>query len=251
MKNRIAIVIPNHRATLKWNEDISLRRCKEVFSEYDVILVHPEGIATSEYEKYTIISKYIPLKPKYFSNESMYNRLMNIPYFYRYFLKYDYILIYQLDTFVFENNIEEWCNMNPTYIGAPWINSTWVNNLKKKISWIDKFIYPVGNGGLSLRKVKPFYYGSVFLYPLALFWKGKWHEDFFWSSVAKRLIPGFKIPDTKIALKFAFEEHPEKAYELNGNTLPFGCHAWEKFNTSFWAPHFKKYGYDIADFINK
>src|SRR4029079_3572600 len=105
------------------------------------------------------------------SSEAMYNRLMNIPYFYRHFLEYDYILIYQLDTFVFENNLEEWCNMNIDYVGAPWINSTWVNNLKKKISWIDKFIYPVGNGGLSLRKVKLFYYGSIFLFPLALCWK--------------------------------------------------------------------------------
>ena len=58
MKNKVAIVIPNHRATLKWNEDISLRRCKEVFGGYDVILVHPEGVETKEYEKYrTIINK--------------------------------------------------------------------------------------------------------------------------------------------------------------------------------------------------
>jgi len=249
MKNKVAIVIPNHRATLKWNEDISLRRCKEVFSGYDVIVVHPEGMDKSEYKKYDIISGYIPLKAKYFSSESMYNRLMNTPYFYRYFLEYDYILIYQLDTFIFENNLKEWCAMDIAYVGAPWIDSTWINNLKKKISWIDKFIYPVGNGGLSLRKVKPFYYGSIFLFPLALCWKGKWHEDFFWTSVAKRLIPGFRIPDVHTALKFAFEEHPERAYELNGKKLPFGCHAWEKFNTQFWAAHLKDYGYDISKFI--
>jgi hypothetical protein len=245
MKNKIAIVIPNHRANLKWNEDISLRRCREVFGNYDVILVHPEGIDIGEYEKYNVISKYLPINPKYFSSESMYNRLMNTPFFYKQFLDYDYILIYQLDTFVFENNLEYWCSMNIDYVGAPWINSTWVNNLKKKISWIDKFIYPVGNGGLSLRKVKTFYYGSIYLYPLALFWKGKWHEDFFWCSVAHRLIPFFEIPDASTALKFAFEEHPSKAFELNKNELPFGCHAWEKFDTEFWKPHFKKYGYEI------
>jgi hypothetical protein len=245
MKNKIAIVIPQHRATLKWNEDISLRRCKEVFSNYDVILAYPKGIDISEYKKYNVISKYVPLKPEYFSNEAEYNRLMNTPYFYRHFLEYDYILIYQLDTFVFENNLEHWCNMNIDYVGAPWINSTWVNNLKKKITWIDKFIYPVGNGGLSLRKVRTFYYGSIYLYPLALFWKGSWHEDFFWSSVAHRLIPFFKIPDTATALKFAFEEHPSNAYDLNNHELPFGCHAWEKFDTEFWRPHLKKYGYEF------
>lgn len=249
MKKNVAIVIPNHRATLKWNEDISLRRCKEIFGNYDVILVHPKGIKTDEYKKYDVIKQFIPLNPKYFSNESMYNRLMNTPYFYKHFLKYEYILIYQLDTFVFENSLEEWCNMNIDYVGAPWIESTWIRSLQQKISWIDKFIYPVGNGGLSLRKVKTFFYGSIYLYPIALFWKGKWHEDFFWSSVAKRLIPGFKIPDVKTALNFAFEEHPEKLYLLNNNKLPFGCHAWEKFNTPFWKQHLKKYGYDISSFL--
>lgn len=250
MKKRVAIVIPNHRGNLKWNEEISLQRCKEVFSSYDVILVHPEGIDISGYKKYEIITKYIGLKPNYFSNELMYNRLMNIPYFYRHFLEYDYILIYQLDTFIFENNLEEWCNMNIDYVGAPWIDSPWIKALNKKIPGIQKFINRVGNGGLSLRKVKPFYYGSIFLYPLALFWKGNWHEDFFWTSVAKRFIPGFKVPDVATALKFAFEEYPEKCYELNGNELPFGCHAWEKYNTEFWVPHFKKYGYDISQGVN-
>ncbi len=247
MKKRIAIVIPNHRATLKWNEKVSLQRCKEVFSEYDVILVHPEGIKLDEYESYGIITKYIGLKPKYFTNESMYNRLMNIPYFYKHFLDYDYILLYQLDTFVFENNLEDWCDKGYDYIGAPWIDSHWIKHLNKKLPGIKWLINRVGNGGLSLRKVKTFYYGSIYLYPVALFWKGNWHEDFFWTSVGKKLIPGFKLPDVTTALKFAFEEIPEKCYELNGNELPFGCHAWEKYNTPFWVSHFKRYGYDIEE----
>lgn len=251
MKKRIAIVIPNHRDNLKWNEIISLQRCKEVFSKYDVILVHPEGMDLSEHKQYDIITKYIGLKPKYFSNDLMYNRLMNTPYFYRHFLEYDYILLYQLDTFIFENNLEEWCDMNIDYVGAPWIDSSWIKVLNKKIPGIEKFINRVGNGGLSLRRIKPFYYGSIFLYPIALFWKGNWHEDFFWTSVAKRFIPGFKTPDVKTALQFAFEEYPEKCYELNEFKLPFGCHAWEKHNTAFWATHLKKYGYDVADKIKK
>ena len=249
MKNKIAIVIPNHRGNLKWPEKISLQRCKDVFSNYDVILVHPEGMDLEEHRSYGIIKKFIGLEPKYFSSDKMYNRLMNIPYFYKNFLDYDYILIYQLDTFVFENNLEEWCNMGYTYVGAPWINERWIEENNRKIPGIGRFFNRVGNGGLSLRKVKPFYYGSVFLYPLALFWKGNWHEDVFWTTVAARILPGFKVPDVKTALKFAFEELPEKCYEMNNNTLPFGCHAWEKFNTPFWATHFKKYGYDISDKI--
>lgn len=247
MNNKIAIVIPNHRGNLKWNEKIALQRCKEVFSQYDVILVHPEGMDLEEHRSYDIISKYIGLKPKYFKSDSMYNRLMNIPYFYRHFLKYEYILIYQLDTFIFENNLEEWLKAGYDYIGAPWINERWIEENDRKIPGIGRFFNRVGNGGLSLRKTKKFYYGSILLYPLAFFWKGNWHEDVFWTTVAARIIPGFKVPDVKTALKFAFEELPEKCYEMNGNNLPFGCHAWEKYNTEFWVSHFAKYGYDISN----
>ncbi len=242
---KVAIVIPVYKEQLDPYEQISLSRCRDVFKGYEIILVFPQDINTQEYKNQNIFTKYISLKPKYFKNTSTYSRLMITPYFYKQFIEYEYILIYQLDTFVFENNLEKWCNMNIDYVGAPWIESAWIKSLQKKISWIDKFIYPVGNGGLSLRKVKTFFYGSIYLYPIALFWKGKWHEDFFWSSVAKRLIPGFKIPDVKTALNFAFEEHPEKLFILNNKKLPFGCHAWEKFNLAFWETHFKSYGYEI------
>ena len=43
-KQKVAIVIPHHRDTFKWNELISLNRCKEVFNEFDVILVYPESL---------------------------------------------------------------------------------------------------------------------------------------------------------------------------------------------------------------
>jgi hypothetical protein len=195
------------------------------------------------------IKKNISFSSCYFKTLHTYSRLMCLPFFYKHFLGYQYILIYQLDTFIFENKLDEWCSMNIDYVGAPWINATWINKLKKKIPFIDKLIYPVGNGGLSLRKVNKFYYSSIFLYPITLIWKRKWHEDFFWTSVAKRLIPFFRIPDTQTALRFAFEEQPEIAFELNGKNLPFGCHAWEKFNLRFWIPHFKKYGYDISEFV--
>ncbi len=248
-KKKVAIVIPVYQTALKWNEQISLARCKEAFKGYDVIIVYPEGLSLTEYEEYNAATQYLGLKPKYFKSVATYSRLMNIPYFYKHFLEYDYILIYQLDTFVFENNLDEWCNKGFDYIGAPWINSNWIEKLNNKLPGIKHFIKKVGNGGLSLRKVKKFYYGSIYLYPLGLIWKRKWNEDFFWSSVAKRLIPGFRIPDVKTALQFAFEETPEVCYELNGNQLPFGCHAWEKFNPAFWAPHFERYGYIIPDSI--
>src|SRR5690606_21812645 len=138
-----------------------------------------------------------------------------LPIFYKRFLDYKFILIYQLDTFIFENNLDEWCKYDIDYVGAPWIDAEWIKKLKNKISFIDKIILPVGNGGLSLRKVKKFYYGSIYLYPLGIIWKKKWHEDFFWTTVGARLIPFFRVPDVKEALRFSFEEHPRECFKIN------------------------------------
>jgi Protein of unknown function (DUF5672) len=246
MNQQCAIVIPAYRAKLDWNERISLDRAKQVFkNQYDIILVYPEGMDLSLYKSYDVFTQFIPMKAKYFSSVLMYSNLMNLSYFYQPFLTYKFILLYQLDTFVFENNLEQWCNSGYDYIGAPWIKAQWIEDLKKKFSWIGQFIYPVGNGGLSLRNVKKFYYGSIFLRPISLFWQAKWHEDFFWGSVAHRLIPGFKVPNVGTALQFAFEEHPQECYELNNHKLPFGCHAWEKFEPEFWKKHIGNYGYNF------
>ena len=246
MKNKtVAIVVPVYKSTLDWNEKISWDRCNDVFKEYDIIIVHPEGLDISAYLPPP--NKIVPLPAYHFKNVHTYSHLMCLPLFYKLFLDHKFILIYQLDTFVFENKIEEWCSLGYDYVGAPWIKAAWIDKIKKRISFIDKIIYPVGNGGLSLRKVTKFYYGSIFLYPIVLIWKKKWHEDFFWTTVGARLIPFFKIPNVTQALEFAFEENPEKCFIMNGCKLPFGCHAWEKFNPSFWKPHINKYGYKFPN----
>jgi hypothetical protein len=38
------------------------------------------------------------------------------------------------------------------------------------------------------------------------------------------------------ALRFAFEAAPRECFERNGRRMPFGCHAWEKFDRGFWEP---------------
>jgi len=60
------------------------------------------------------------------------------------------------------------------------------------------------------------------------------NEDLFWSDRAKLFYPDFKIAPIDIALKFAFEAHPRCCFERNKNRLPFGCHAWAKWDRAFW-----------------
>jgi len=49
----------------------------------------------------------------------------------------------------------------------------------------------------------------------------------------------FTIPLASEAVAFAFEAHPEYLFELNQQQLPFGCHAWQRYNPEFWERMFE------------
>ena len=63
------------------------------------------------------------------------------------------------------------------------------------------------------------------------------HEDAFWSFDAERFSPGFRRATVDEGLRFAFESAPRRCFELTGHKLPFGCHAWERFDRAFWEPY--------------
>jgi hypothetical protein len=63
------------------------------------------------------------------------------------------------------------------------------------------------------------------------------NNDFFWSFDAVRFFPEFRVAPVGDGLEFAFEAAPRMCYEINERRLPFGCHAWAKFDRSFWEPH--------------
>ena len=70
--------------------------------------------------------------------------------------------------------------------------------------------------------------------------KTKSHEDLFWAFDASKVMANFCIPAPKEALKFSFEMAPRYCFELNSRRLPFGCHAWSKYDREFWEPFLLK-----------
>lgn len=60
------------------------------------------------------------------------------------------------------------------------------------------------------------------------------NEDVFWGVYAKGIDPAFRVADEKTALQFAFEAEPRESFAKLGELLPFGCHAWNKFDRGFW-----------------
>ncbi|MDZ7831109.1 MAG: DUF5672 family protein [Desulfobacterales bacterium] len=262
MKSKIAIVVPNYKPDLTAEEKISLRHLSHYLNDFPQFAIQPvglgkclEGVELREFPAH------------YFKNIKNYSKLLLSPEFYETFVEYDYVLIYQLDCLVFSDNLRSWCEMGYDYIGAP---------LFEKESQPPR-ISRVGNGGLSLRRVQSFLnvlntehippWSAVLTanlpdlkkFPLPARWSKKlrvirdarrgieWYrthyslnEDLFWSDRAHLFHPNFKIAPSDIALGFAFDAHPMTCFEQNNRQMPFGAHAWAKWNRDFWETYIYK-----------
>jgi len=252
-QNPVAVIIPIYKRELSSYEKISLARCLSVLGNFPVIVIAPVRLSDSLIRSQTSSNVLIEhFDDSYFADIDGYNRLMLRVEFYERFKKYAYILIHQLDAFVFSNELIEWCRRGYDYVGAPWIGIDMVkfvdnhfdHGIGKYLRYIGMKPKHVGNGGFSLRKVKSAMIALSLLKKTAKNWTH--YEDIFWSiEVPKHLLFFFKIPDANIARKFSFELEPRRCYKDNFNRLPFGCHAWQKYDIDFWRPFFKQLGYVI------
>jgi len=118
------IVVPIYKETLTFHEEVSLKRLIKVNKENPVVFVAPKGLLKFNYSQYLARQNY-SLKyfdSRYFKSISTYNRLLLSTSFYKCFLNFEFILIYQLDAFIFHDNLNEWCEKGYDYIGAPWFD---------------------------------------------------------------------------------------------------------------------------------
>lgn len=260
MKQKVKIIIPIYQNKLSENDLISFERCYKIHCQYPIIIIKPEGLDLSFiHDKYPEIEEESFL-PEYFNSIDGYNRLMLSPEFYQRFLDTEYILIHQLDVFIFRDELNEWCNKGYDYIGAPWIlrpiYQKFPINLCRAIKGLylnllslpnrQKIYFKVGNGGLSLRRTETLFLiakndRTTIEYYLSM--KNKAHcynEDVYWALEAKKFYPAFSIPEYKEALKFSFDKYPKLCYSMNNHTLPYGCHSWTKKKMyKFWEPILK------------
>ncbi|WP_443938130.1 DUF5672 family protein [Pedobacter sp. MW01-1-1] len=258
------ITIPIYRAEPTEAEKASLLQLFKTLGKHDICLFTHKELDIYAYEnilvEYKFSIKYF--KKNYFTNIQGYNSLLLNKYFYKQFKQYDYLLIYQLDAWVFSDELLFWCSQDFDYIGAPWFSS---DNPKNSLP----HFMGIGNGGFSLRKVKshikvlskfsylisPVYLLSQFFKKPSMtsiieilrkltitnnthsfFGKNNWHEDVFWGKIIQKKYLWFKAPDMFTAAKFATETNSEKLYQISSK-LPFGCHAWEKYDVLFWRNH--------------
>lgn len=259
-KKLCAIVIPVYKDRLDRYEELSFRQCLKILYKYRIILVTHQNLNLSVYEnlaeEYNIQIEKVFFSNPYFKGISGYNCLLKSKHFYSAFTDYDYILIYQLDAFVFRDELEYWCNQGYDYIGAPWITSD-------EEKPIDTGLWKVGNGGLSLRKISycmkvlnwkgPVltyrYYNKIKYLPYILGWKNNinyfiksnMNEDALFSGFLSPTYLNPHLPTPEIAACFAFEKFPSYLFKLCNNQLPFGCHAFLKYEyEEFWKKYIEE-----------
>ncbi len=268
---KIAVIIPVYKENLTTYEKISLSQCFSILGDYQIIIVCPKALEKgSLHQAKKEDATFVFLEDSNFKSLISYNHMMLSIWFYRLFNDYEYILIHQLDCFIFKDELSFWVNKQYSYIGAPWLDLKNDNKLN---------LPRVGNGGLSLRNVKDtirvlksnhktrFLKDYILMNRLSgkpFYWfRGVKHffmsnsfrtihtnslvnEDKVFAFAGKRF-GFFKIPKTEEAIKFAFEMQPKKTYQLNNNELPFGCHAWWKHDLEFMKPFIEKFGYKLED----
>jgi hypothetical protein len=266
------IVIPIYKQFPSDTEIASLQQALTLLPEYTIVFVTHKKLDCAFYRKICgereVQFMFEYYYQTYFASLHGYNALMLSKEFYDRFSSFQYILIYQLDAYIFSNQLEFWCKQNYDYIGAP---APWKPPQNDEL---ERFV--VGNGGFSLRKIATFsslcrIFGTsisiirfvhfcyaiynaitkkargnnaylflrIVLYipiKILLFatenifsnYKKQLNEDVIWSYIISH--QGL-LPTVGEAAKFSIELYPELLFKLNDGVLPFGCHILETKNT--------------------
>lgn len=256
MNKQCIVIFPTY-TSLKSYECSVLENAIHMTDGYKKVFIAPQSFQfDATYSELLQSLEVVRFGDSFFKGIDGYNRLMLSESFYEKFSDYEYMLIHQLDAYIFKAELAYWCSLGYDYIGAPWYKA---NRIKADIdrSWKIKnipFIYSsqkrearrawllideVGNGGFSLRKIETFKTVLAKVAPnvISKYLENSSHvynEDVFWAIEASKYKCNYKKPKFEEALRFSIEMDPSACFELLGKELPFGCHAFNRFGTDFW-----------------
>jgi hypothetical protein len=201
------------------------------------MLLGPESLDVSHYEKTWRLSKVVRFSDRYFKSVNDYSRLLLSTSFYDTFNEYEFMLVCQPDAIVLKPELQKWVDRGYDYIGAPWKNGLQVNlNLGSSFDNINPVQCStyVGNGGLSLRRIRSCASLINEFQAVAKYWTDSGSaEDLFFSLMGTMSLD-FYLPNLVTAANFAHETDPEYMCALINGKLPFGVHAWEKYSRAHW-----------------
>lgn len=239
MNFKTIVAIPVYR-DMNAFEKISLQQAVRIFQHEPICLVVPSSLDISNYQSYGdfLVERF---DDGWFTGTESYSRLLTDAVFYERFIAYDYLLLYQLDAFVFYDALPHFCSLGYDYYGSPWWRAFYWRLLTGN---------SVGNGGFSLRHVRHTLelvqrYRKLIRrnwYPLFSFLG----EDIFFAWAGTHL--GYHTAPLAVAMRFGLERDVGRVYRrLNAQSLPFGVHKWFQRDFAFWRPFIEAAGYKIPE----
>jgi len=281
VKPKPAIVIPVYKSNLNHYEFASISRTFLTLGSYKIFILVPSLLANDidHFIKNKLPGALYSLhivEDHWLDCVASYNHLMLTPQFYNYYNNFTHILIAQLDSYVFNDQLIYWCLEPWAYIGAPIypIGSKYGENNCQSI----------GCGGFSLRHIKSFQdafvanpriinYKVIYDVLSSYNWIGKLlkvfhvivlilsadvkllqknnkvqsllglNEDVVFGKLLPQVFPYFKVPPYRVARLFALDKFIKEDLSLISG-LPFGTHAWystfDNINAwSNWIPELK------------
>jgi hypothetical protein len=259
----VAVVVPiSNRATLLPDEEISLRHLRHYLGRYDRFMIVPRSLSV-RFPDFEIVR----VDDRFFGSAAAHTALMLSPALYEIFRRYEFMLTYHLDAIALSDQLPQWCVSEWDFIGAPNHGTesylsvpcnggfalrrieSFLRVFHSRRYAIDPEQYWAAFRPDAPPLVRALHLPRRYLKRLRMF--NNVHreirlllsspepplEDVFIVENASKYHPGFRIPPVREALRFAFDETPRKAFELNGRQLPFGAHAWYKHDRAFWEPH--------------
>lgn len=261
------VLVPVYTEKITEDEELSVGTIRQKLSRYKLCFIAPASLDLSGVVRDgEMIERF---GDEYFHGIEGYNQLLKSSEFYERFTGSRYVLICQLDCLVLSDELESWINKDFDYIGAPWFkpkkspeDGLWrsgnggfsLRNVEAHLRVL-RMSVPKGSiyrlkGSVRLRTKNA--KAELGTYRKKMFWhrllhpkaemnnvedemkRFPYHEDVFWSFEAPKFDPNFKVATADQALPFSFEVAPRWCFEKNGRRLPFGCHAWPKYDREFW-----------------
>jgi hypothetical protein len=268
-------MVPLPTPDLSPEDEVSMRHLRRHLDAYDKFLLVPQGMQVEQPG-----FKVMELDRRHFGSAANHNRMLYRTDFWERFADYEYVLMYHLDALVFSDQLEEWCSKGLDYIGAPfircdgapWVKEERVGNGGFALYRVSSVLRVLWNRYLQdpskfyedrcwrfiefqqkllrpVRAAAPSWMRGRATAPLVQKLRKMDHievnqrgNDLFWSDAAKELLPGFKVGSFEEGLAFAFEMEPRRCLERTGGKLPFGCHAWARYDRAFWEAYTIKAG---------
>ena len=247
----VVVLIPIYKDRMTLLEKISFCQANAVLHRYPIMFIAPEYMKScKECNQYR--TEFFG--DDFFVNTESYSRLLLSEEFYERFSGFSYMLIYQLDAFVFSDRLQEFCDMGYDYIGAPW--PRWMNYTGSRYA-AGKEYRPlicrgrVGNGGFSLRRISAMISATkardkiLAVHPSLADILRKQEDMYFayYGAMERRM----NLPNVFVAADFSCELDSGHRRISMGNRLPFGCHGWAKFYCGHYKAIIESYGYQLPD----